>query len=371
MTVGILIPIPREFVLTAAASTLAGAELYVYENTTTTPVTLYSDRACTTPAANPIVSVAGFFPRRYMATAQLLTLTLKTTAGSTIHSDDYVSGLQEADADLTVFATLGTSAMSGLLYGLTLSNNGSDATNDIDIAAGVAIDSANAMTMRLATALTKRLDANWTAGTNQGMRYSGASIADTTYGIWLCGKALGADADVYAYPNSGAPSAATVLAALQAEGGGSAYVYVRYIGCIVRASSAIRKFLQDGDRFWWESPPQDIAATNPGTSAVTRALTLPLGVKATAHLLACIRNGSNNSYGLLSSLDAADIAPSSTLYNFPANQSVGGGSIDHTVRVDVRSNTSAQIRSRISASGASDVLLLQTLGWTDRRGRFG
>lgn len=106
MTVGILIPIPREFVLTAAANTLAGAELYVYQNLTTTPVTLYSDRACTTPAANPIVSVAGFFPRRYMAAAQLLTLTLKNTAGSTIHSDDYVSGFQEADALIDALAAL-------------------------------------------------------------------------------------------------------------------------------------------------------------------------------------------------------------------------------------------------------------------------
>ena len=43
--------------------------------------------------------------------------------------------------------------------GLTLSNNGVDPTNDIDIAAGSAVDGTGVYNMTLASAITKRLDA--------------------------------------------------------------------------------------------------------------------------------------------------------------------------------------------------------------------
>lgn len=68
------------------------------------------------------------------------------------------------------------------LAGAALSNNGTDATNDIDIAAGACRDSTNAVDITIA-AMTKRLDANWAAGTNQGFRNSAAAITDTTYHV--------------------------------------------------------------------------------------------------------------------------------------------------------------------------------------------
>src|SRR5690606_22933061 len=49
--------------------------------------------------------------------------------------------------------------LRGHIYGLTLSNNTTDATNDIDIAAGeAASDGSDPVLMVLASALTKRLD---------------------------------------------------------------------------------------------------------------------------------------------------------------------------------------------------------------------
>lgn len=467
MTVGVLIPIPRPFVLTAAANTLVGAELYVYENLTTTPVTLYSDRACTTPAANPIVSSAGFFPRRYMASAQLLTLTLKNTAGSTVHSDDYVAGSAEsgnevydialttaggttaytlttglslgsyasglaflikmnatntgastlnvdglgakditkngstalssgdlvsgriyrvaydgtrfqvvgvipdaADATITALAGLQTTTVAplinGLLFGCTLSNNGSDATNDIDIAAGSCADYTGAQVVTVA-ALTKQLDANWAAGTNQGMRYSGAAITNTTYHIWAVWTASGTQ-DIYADPSA---DAATVLGHLQAETGGSTYLYLRRIGSIIRASAAILPFVQDGDRFMLKTPRADVTATNPGTSAVNRTLSVPAGLRLRALLTVALGTAVTTDTpvtGYVYDLSLAAIASSTTnatvvSYFTGTDVAYVGG------QAECMTNTSSQVGSVLQASAAGTIFLISTRGWVDTRGK--
>src|SRR5262245_55992518 len=62
----------------------------------------------------------------------------------------------------------------GYLWGLTLSNNAGDAVNDIDIAAGEASADDGSAVMALAAALTKRSDAAWAVGTNQGGLDTGA-----------------------------------------------------------------------------------------------------------------------------------------------------------------------------------------------------
>lgn len=73
---------------------------------------------------------------------------------------------------------------SGHLYGLTLSNNGSDATNDIDIAVGTARSSDDSANIDLTSALTKRGDASWAVGTGNGGMDTG-SIADGLNYVWL------------------------------------------------------------------------------------------------------------------------------------------------------------------------------------------
>jgi hypothetical protein len=368
MTVGVLVPIPRPFALTAAASTLVDAEMYVYQNLTTTPVSLYSDRACTTPATNPVLSVSGFFPRRYMASAQLLTLTLKTTAGSTIHSDDNVSGYQEADADLQTVASSGLALWSGAIYGLTLSNNVSDATNDIDIATGVAMDSTNVSIGALTTALTKRLDANWTAGTGQGMRYSGAAITNTTYHLWLCWKAAGADVDVYADPS---PVAATALAHLQAETGGSSYLYMRRIGSIVRVSNAIKAFVQVGDIFRWKGAIRDVNVSNLGTTAVQYTLTVPTGLTTIEAFGSFYCNTNASRRVRIYSPQTNDDAAAEAGAGMDAITVAGGGDSDTIYATgSFRDLTNSGGALFAISDGASTVLQMWTKGWIDTRGRL-
>lgn len=280
------------------------------------------------------------------------------------------AGFQPLDATLTALAALQTTTVAplinGLLFGCTLSNNGSDATNDIDIAAGTCADYTGAQVVTVA-ALTKQLDANWAAGTNQGMRYSGAAITNTTYHIYVAWKADGTQ-DIYADPSA---VYATVLTHLQAETGGSGYLYLRRIGSIIRASGAILPFVQDGDRFMLKTPRADVTATNPGTSAVNRTLSVPAGLRLRALLTVALATAVTTDTpvsGYVYDLSLAAIASSTTnatvVSYFPGTDVVYVGG-----QGECMTNTSSQVGSVLQASAAGTIFYISTRGWVDPRGR--
>lgn len=80
----------------------------------------------------------------------------------------------------------------GHLNGFTLAN-GTDATNDIDVTAGTARDSSNAVNM-VGSAMTKQIDASWAAGTNQGGLFTGTA-SNTTYYFFAIYKDADASID--------------------------------------------------------------------------------------------------------------------------------------------------------------------------------
>lgn len=203
------------------------------------------------------------------------------TSAESITGTDTVRAVTPAALAATI-AAVSPALPRGYIDGCILSNNSGDATNDIDIAAGVCRNNGNTANISVA-ALTKRLDANWAAGTNQGMRYSGAAIANGTYHIYAASKA-DATQDIYAYPGvagtdpASSASIATVLAALQAETGGADYLYLRLIGSIVRASAAIKAFKQYGDNYVWGAPATETVSPVFDTTQRNYALTVPLGI---------------------------------------------------------------------------------------------
>lgn len=314
-----------------------------------------------TPNFNVVIASDGL---SFALSASLADATVTAAWQAIINQSTVNAGLQSAG-----FPAGGVSgAFSGHLYGLTLSN-GSDATNDINIAAGSCIDSTNAYLMTCG-AMTKQLDANWATGTNQGMRYSGAAIANTTYGIWAAATADGVE-DFYAYPNSGGPSAATVLAALNAETGGSAFAYVRRIGFILRESGAIVAFVQSGDNFVRTDSVADIAANNPGTSAVSATLKVPIGEAVDAVIIATIYDASPAAAtnAIVTALTQTDFYPSSVWSCFTPAAGAGVPAGD-SVSLSVRTNASAQVRYRLSASNGDITFYISTHGWRDTRGRL-
>ena len=149
------------------------------------------------------------------------------------------------------------SAPRGYIDGCALSNNATDTTNDIDIAAGICRDSTNAVDIELSAITGKQLDANWAAGGSAGMRNSAAGIADGTYHLYAVRTAASATGDIYAYagvagtdPDSAA-AISTMLTALQAETGGGSYAYARRIGSIIRSTSFCLRL-----RYWMKAPQQ-------------------------------------------------------------------------------------------------------------------
>lgn len=244
------------------------------------------------------------------------------------------------------------------ISGLTLSNNVSDATNDIDIAAGWTAADSDGCPLILTAALTKRLDAAWAVGNNQGGLDTG-SIGNNTYFIWLIRRPDTGVVDVLFSLSASSPT-------MPAN-----YTQKRRIGAIMRASAAIRAFKQVGDTFYHNNASTqglvDVNATTTGTSAVTRTLTVPIGIVVEAILNMSVFNGSAGLCETAASpLELADIAPSGSaqlMYLYTG----AGASLSISGRL--RTNASGQIRTRATASAGTITQVVGTVGWVDRRGQ--
>lgn len=254
--------------------------------------------------------------------------------------------------------------LAGHLYGMTLSNNSTDATNDIDFAAGQAIDSTNAQAITC-SAMTKRLDAAWAAGTGNGGLDTG-SIANTTYHCFAIKKDSDGSGDFLFSASATSPTMP------------SGYTYFRRIGSIVRASGAIRAFSQFGDRFLYDAPiGGDYNTANPGTSAVTITLSVPTGglCEAIIDVTLLDLTPASNTVLWISPLSMTDVDPGagSGTAQLGIQGAAGKASIPErsTGQLSVATNASAQIRARLNASDADRILVIQTSGWIDRRGRLG
>ena len=290
------------------------------------------------------------------------------TNRASLTSDDWLTGFYDTTgggayestkvpfSTLTALIASYSSLPPGYIYGLTLSN-GTDATNDIDIATGTCIDSTNAVSLVLGSILTKRLDASWAVGTNQGGLDTG-SVADTTYHIWLIKRSDTGVVDALFSTSASSPT-------MPAN-----YDYKRLIGSFVRVSGVNQQIVNDGDYFMLKTPVLDVAVTNPGTSAVTNTLaSVPTGRRLRAKINVIITTSTGgNDLVYISDLSLTDSAPSPTAAPL-AQLFVPSISSAGATTMDVFTNTSSQIRSRCGYGAGGNVLRIVTLGWIDTRGR--
>ena len=251
------------------------------------------------------------------------------------------------------------SLSAGVISGMTVSNNVTDATNDINIAAGYCRDSTDVVWINKSSAVVKQLDAGWAAGTNQGMRNSAAAITDTTYHIYAVCKAGGAEPDYYAHTST---NIATVLSALQAETGGSAYIYARWLFPIIRSTS-ITPFLQTGNVVMWQTQKPDVTAAA-NTSVTNRTLTIPLGFKFEVIMGAgAFSSGSVNST-LVCDPDLTNRTASTNATNLYNESGVSAA-----CEIRCMSNTSSQVSTHGTGTGA--LISIRTLGFVIHRGITG
>lgn len=243
--------------------------------------------------------------------------------------------------------------VSGVGSGLKISNNTTDASNDIDIQAGWAIDDTGTRVLRLVTGITKRVDANWAVGSGNGGR-DGASTPNGWWYVWLIMRSDTGVVEVLLSQSATAPTMPTN------------YTHKVRIAEFYRSSSVNKPFLQVGDDFWFKTEVQDDAAS-PSATAANVSLTVP-PEKLLAHLaVAAVRtNGSGLTYIRIHDPDLDDYAPSASNFTLmlaaESDRDASGGGLD------VMTNSSGQVR-RISNTAFTGNIYIQTRGWRSRRGR--
>ena len=249
-----------------------------------------------------------------------------------------------------------SSVSRGQIDGLILSNNTTDALNDIDISAGEAADDGQNAVMILA-AITKRLDASWVVGTNQGgldgtESVTGTPDANTWYHCWLIRRSDTGVVDVLFSESATGPTMPTN------------YDQKRRIGAVLfDATPDIVPFHQNGDKFSLKTRVENLDDTTPSTAGVLLQLTTPLGVETEAIIGAWVQD-TTAIYVIFTAEDEVNVAAGAT------NADIGGGdaqpgSFNEVVR---KTNTSSQIRYRSSQSAVSN-FHVTTRGWIDPRGR--
>ncbi len=240
----------------------------------------------------------------------------------------------------------------GFIWGLTLTNNVSDATNDIDIAAGSCRGGSDTDNLVLAASLTKRLDASWAVGTNQGGLDTGA-IANTTYHVWLIKR-----------PDTGVVDA-LFSASATSPTMPSNYTLKRRIGSIIRVSSAILAFSQYGDYFQLTTPVRDAYhTTSPPTTATLLTLSVPTGIKVKASMYAYMAGSQVILY-----VNSPDQTASTPSWQSFSTAGSGFNSGDSYTNLDEWTNTSSQVRYWATVAVSSAEMSIVTKGWTDLRGR--
>lgn len=331
-------------------STATGPFVDLTGTTTVTAVTLANGKSRLARAASAFQITAGASLIVNGSTIE----NLAVAAGDLLFFEGYSGDVVRV---WRIGATAVVAKPAGYLFGLTLSNNGSDATNDIDIAAGAARDRADTDNMVVGSALTKQLDAAWAVGTNAGGLDTG-TIADGTYHVWLIKRVDTGVVDVLFSTSATAPT-------MPAN-----YTLKRRIGSILRESAAIVGFVQDGDLFERKVPVNDINNASQGTTAVLRALSIPSGLKVQALISAmyAVGAGAAGTALLITDPDQTDTAPVYQGIGDLTSFSAASGITADSGRMLCRTNTSKQVRTRGSAASLN--LSITTHGWVDGRGRL-
>lgn len=250
----------------------------------------------------------------------------------------------------------------GHIFGLTMSYVGA---TTFSVALGeAASEGGTRLGLTLSSSLTKGLSA-WAAGTGAGSLDTGAIAANTWYHVHLIATADGVAVDVLLSLSATAPTMP------------AGYTARRRIGSLrANGSSQITPFVQLGDDFFLNTPVNDVVANPIPTTATLYPLSVPSGVRVTAHLTAQQLAPTSNFIGvLLTSPDTADVTPGAAAnpptgpYNVGAQLYSTGSIGGEMLSLRVRTDTSGRIRVRANAAN-SNPLYVYTYGWTDDRGRL-
>lgn len=286
-------------------------------------------------------------------------LTLKaspTSSDEVAIWDAAASGMKKAA--FPVAGAVNPSQIQNYLSGLTLSNDGTSPNTVLDIAAGVATDSTNAVLMQIA-AFTKSTGGAWASGSGGNGMGNGLTIAASTWYHVLLAN------------NGGTPDIwfDTSLTGANRPAGITDARYRRIGSFRTNGSSQITAFTQRGQEFMWAAPLRDVFVTPiASTSSNTSALTVPTGVVVQGIISVTITGSGATNVVYVRALSETDLASSFANGTVTARDptTTGGGG---TTMTRVWTNTSAQFAWRAAVSGGSTEMDVMTFGWFDTLGK--
>ncbi len=248
---------------------------------------------------------------------------------------------------------------TGFITGF-LPSHDTDTVNDMAITAGQCRDAADTKNVISTITYAKQLDATWATGDDAGGLFSGATAyAD---GVSYHGCLIENDTTgVLEWGFDSDPAGANTPAG---------YSFMRRMFSILATAGPA---IINGS--WREKsggaldnlllvPIQDWNTTNPGTSAVTPAVSVPDGIQLEANLSVTMKDDTPiNAVLLLTSLDQTDTLPTNVLFDIFTR---AAGEIS-TVAKLIRTSTGALVRYRVQVSDGSLTIYGLTHGFVDDR----
>jgi hypothetical protein len=235
------------------------------------------------------------------------------------------------------------------LFGCILSNNVADTANDIDIAAGSCRDSTDVADI-IVPALTKRLDAAWAAGTNQGGRDTGV-ISDATWHVFAIRNPTTTVSDVLFSQSPASPTMPP------------GFTQKRRIASIIRrGAGGIIPFRQIGDYFQVVNPVLDFTAGwAAGTYGGGSILNIPSGLKFYGHFAVSVSNSVGASGNVVRDPDQANLT------NATINTQVANVIMSTVINNWTDSNKG--LFFYVASGSGTSTFYVTTLGWFDYRGK--
>ena len=246
--------------------------------------------------------------------------------------------------------------LNRVIYGLTY-ENGTDATNDVNINTGGAMDATGAYWMTLATALGKQSDVAWavggTTGTPLGCLDTGA-VGNSDYYLWLIARSDTGVVDALCSLSSTAPTMP------------ASYDFKRLFGWFKRTGGTVVAFHTyetegGGIDMLWDSPTLDVNLANTlTTTRRTDAVKVPLNFSVIANLNTVISDGVTTQVYIYCP-DLTDLAPSATAT--PLGNQLTTNVAGFTLGLSVRTSATGTIAARANTATV-DLYAVTTLGFT-------
>lgn len=282
-----------------------------------------------------------------------------TAARKAVGSNGTIVMARSADASGLAYVA----ALNKAIYGLTY-DNGTDATNDLNINTGGCMDATGAYWMTLATALGKQSDVAWAVGGTTATPLGGldtGAAGNSDYYIWLIARSDTGVVDALYSLSSTAPTMP------------ASYDFKRLIGWFKRVGGTIVAFHTyetegGGIELAWDSPTLDVNLSNTlTTSRRTDAVKVPLNFSTLASLNVYMQDASASQLAYICCPDRTDLAPSNSaapLFNVgtdPSSAAYGGTALS------VRTSATGTIAAR-SSLATVDLYEVSTLGfhWSRR-----